>query len=148
MNPKTRPKCESNGNANQIRVRSVRERSKTVILMTQHFVYCITSKKRKYIGATNHPLRRLRAHNCELSGGAKKTKDSKWKFEILISGFRSWRETLQFEWAFKHAVRKSSNTSSRLKELQFLLSKERWTSNSPLSCDVPLTYRVNPADVE
>lgn len=105
-----------------------------------YYVYWIISDKRSYIGATVNLERRIRQHNGELSGGAKKTqKGGPWKYYCTINGFRNWKEALQFEWAFKYYSRHCKSIESRRNKLNYTMSKERWTSNSPLSTDVPLT---------
>jgi hypothetical protein len=46
---------------------------------------------------------------------------------------------MQFEWAIKHVPpRNVGGLESRLRKLGVLLRKERWTSKSPLACEVPL----------
>lgn len=67
------------------------------------FVYLQKCGDFVYIGKTNNPKRRLRQHNGEISGGANRTKRmGPWKHQYLISGFKSQREALQFEWALQH----------------------------------------------
>ena len=47
---------------------------------------------------------------------------------------------MQFEWAVKHAPpRNVGGIKSRLKKMHDVMKKERWTSKSPLSKDVPLS---------
>ena len=66
-----------------------------------HYVYWIRAGQRHYIGATVNPSRRLRQHNGELTGGAARTHGcGVWTIEKLVTGFRTWKEALQFEWAF------------------------------------------------
>ncbi len=64
-----------------------------------------------YIGATIDPDRRLRQHNKELVGGARRTtaKSSvglKWQRILYVSGFADSRHALQFEWRWKYFSRK------------------------------------------
>ena len=108
------------------------------IEMHLFFVYWIRSGTRHYIGATVDPKRRLRQHNRELLGGAKKTRKGPWYFHLIISGFRTWREALQFEWAFKYFSRRARTIRDRESVLHTLFARNRWTSNSPLAADVPL----------
>lgn len=57
-----------------------------------------------YIGYTNHPARRIRQHNGELVGGARRTKDTAtrrcrpWQMAAVIAGFPSKTAALSFEW--------------------------------------------------
>ena len=47
---------------------------------------------------------------------------------------------MQFEWAVKHEnPRNKGGIHYRLKKLESVMQKERWTKNSPLSNTVPLT---------
>lgn len=111
------------------------------------FVYWIQSERRNYIGATVSPERRLRQHNGCLTGGARRTCGRTWRFRCVILGFRTWREALQFEWAFKRCTRRCRSDATRVSALNSLLARERWTSNSPRACDVPLVvdYRYGEA---
>ena len=107
-----------------------------------YHVYWIQSgAHRAYIGATVDPARRLRQHNGELRGGALRTRNAPdaWAFRCIVHGFRTWRESLQFEWAFKYYSRRCRGPASRERVLAELMRRERWTSNAPLAADVPLT---------
>ena len=118
------------------------------------YVYWIVSgggadstRPRSYIGATVDPARRLRQHNGDILGGARRTRArGDWRPHCVIGGFRTWREALQFEWAFQFYSRRCRGVASRDAALRGLLQKARWTSNSPPSSEVPLTvkYAVDP----
>ena len=95
---------------------------------------------RSYIGATVDPARRLRQHNGDIRGGARRTRArDDWRPHCVIGGLRTWREALQFEWAFQYYSRRARGVASREEALRALLAKERWTSNSPPASEVPLT---------
>ena len=69
-------------------------------------MYCLATVEtpvRTYIGATVDLDRRLRQHNRELKGGAKRTtaRPAQWYRVCYVSGFTSWRAALQFEWRWK-----------------------------------------------
>ena len=56
-----------------------------------------------YIGFTVNPLRRVRQHNGEIQGGARRTRRHRpWEAVALVDGFASQVEALQFEWAWQH----------------------------------------------
>ena len=81
-----------------------------------HFCYLlqsISNSRSYYIGYTDDPLHRLRQHNGEITGGAKKTlKNRPWKLICYITGFPNQRIALQWEWAWQKRVLK--NTSDNL----------------------------------
>ena len=104
--------------------------------------YIIENRGYTYVGVSNNAVKRLRAHNGEIKGGAKYTtsKGSGWKHICIISGFPTKIESMQFEWALKHVPpRNTGGISNRIKKLFVLCNKEQWTSNSPLAETMPLT---------
>ena len=112
---------------------------------TRYFVYWIQSQGRAYIGATVDPTKRLRQHNGEIVGGAARTRNrGPWHFHCVISGFRTWKEALQFEWAAKYHSRRARGIAARREAIEALCARERWTSNSPLSAEVPLQFEYTP----
>ena len=76
------------------------------------YVYLLVcSDNSTYIGATVNLERRLRQHNHEIAGGAKRTtskvsKGKTWKRVCHVSEFPDWTATLQFEWRWKQISRK------------------------------------------
>jgi len=103
--------------------------------------YIIQNKNCTYAGVSPDPIRRLRQHNGEIKGGAKYTTSKKpgWKHVCIVSGFQTKIQSMQFEWAVKHQKpRNVGGIVARLKKLNEVIAKERWTSKSPLSKDVPL----------
>ncbi|KNC52687.1 structure-specific endonuclease SLX1 [Thecamonas trahens ATCC 50062] len=67
-----------------------------------------TAGGQTYIGYTNDPRRRLRQHNGEIAGGAKKTKSKRpWDMVLLVYGFTTEVSALQFEWHWTHPTQSS-----------------------------------------
>ena len=117
--------------------------------MEQQCVYLLRSLAapgKTYIGYTNHPNRRLRQHNGELKGGARKTRFSRpWTMVLFVHGFSSKIEALQFEWAWQHPTmsrflkggalshlcvsKRSVSASIRLQVLAALLATEAFDGN-------------------
>ena len=109
----------------------------------QPVVYLLSTarSRRTYVGATVDLSRRLRQHNGELCGGARRTSASgPWSVDCYVSGFRNWREALQFEHAWRRAGRsvRRWDVPGRKRALELLMARERWSSTSPLASDVPL----------
>ena len=103
--------------------------------------YIIQNKGCTYAGVSPDPVKRLRKHNGEISGGAKYTKSvgPGWTHVCLVQGFQTKNQSLQFEWAVKHVPpRNSGGLISRLKKLYTILNKAQWTSKSPNASLVPL----------
>ena len=75
-------------------------------LCENHYVYLLQSinnKNKTYIGYTVNPKRRLRQHNREITGGAKKTKnDYPWIMICYIGGFPDNKTALKYEWINNH----------------------------------------------
>ena len=104
--------------------------------------YIIQNKGCTYAGVSPDPVKRLRKHNGELSGGAKYTqsKGAGWTHVCLVHGFQTKTQALQFEWASKHVPpRDAGGLLNRLKKLFILFNKERWTSKSAEASTIPLT---------
>jgi predicted GIY-YIG superfamily endonuclease len=69
-----------------------------------------------YVGCTVDFHRRLRQHNSQLVGGARRTKCSTtWHHRILVTGFSEWKTALSFEWYVKNYRRLDSAADKRLK---------------------------------
>lgn len=104
------------------------------------FVYLLVSTNGlTYVGATIDLDRRLRQHNAEIKGGAKRTtmrvkQGEEWTRECYISGFPSWKCALQFEWRWKQLTRKIHEKCNpferRIKALNQLIKLEQSTSKA------------------
>jgi predicted GIY-YIG superfamily endonuclease len=103
--------------------------------------YLIKNGPYTYAGVSPDPVKRLRKHNGEISGGAKYTasKGSGWEHICLVKGFPTKIESLQFEWAVKHeSPRNVGGINARIHKMRKVLCKEKWTSKSPLAETIPL----------
>lgn len=75
------------------------------------YVYLLLSTKGStYVGATVNLNRRLRQHNGEIKGGAKRTtmkvnQGEEWNRFCYVGGFPDWQSALQFEWRWKQLSR-------------------------------------------
>lgn len=59
-----------------------------------------------YIGYTTDPQRRVRQHNGEIVGGARRTKAGRpWECVAVVEGFADNVAAMQFEWAWQHTGR-------------------------------------------
>ena len=109
------------------------------------YVYWLQCGARCYFGATTDPARRLRQHNGELAGGARRTTASgPWHFHCIISGLRTWQEALCLEWALKYHSKRCRCIDTRKAALEGVLQRERWTSNSPPASEVSLVVEYLP----
>ena len=112
-----------------------------------HYVYILYSieNKRTYVGYTVNPVRRILQHNGVLKGGAKYTSAfGPWVLFCLIGGFSDNIEALQAEWALKHVSKKRKTIAQRLTDLNALMKKEKFTSNSiNLIKDIELTIKID-----
>ena len=72
--------------------------------MSNH-CYLLLHGSRSYVGATVNLDKRLKQHNGLLKGGAKYTAEELGK-ESSLNGFKTWSDTLKFEWRWKWFSRK------------------------------------------
>ena len=110
--------------------------------MSEWSFYIIKNNNCTYAGVSPDPVRRLRQHNKEIKGGAKYTisKAPGWSHICIIRGFRTKIESMQFEWAVKHAPPKGvGGVASRIEKLYYVCSQEKWTARAPNAKDIPLT---------
>ena len=129
------------------------------------FVYLLMSTNGStYVGATIDVNRRLRQHNSEIKGGAKRTttkscKGEVWERVCYVGGFPNWRAALQFEWRWKQLSRKQPYKipiERRVNALCDLISLEKPTSKSilyedwtsPLTIYLEKTEKINKMEIE
>ena len=118
-----------------------------------YLCYLIYNKSRTYIGSTNNFTRRIRQHNCEISGGAKYTTNFKtsidWYPVILISGFKEKKNALSFEWRIKRSLNKqgklkpNSGLDNRVKNIFDIISSNKITNNCPPVSSFNLSIWIN-----
>ena len=95
--------------------------------------YIIYNQNCSYAGITNNPIKRIKRHNQEISGGAKYTKmiGAGWQYVCQIHGFQSKIHALQFEWAVKHISKNKTGIENRILKMFDILNKPNWTKKSP-----------------
>ena len=83
---------------------------------SDHMCYILKSfNNRIYVGYTVDFKRRLRQHNGELVGGAKKTEKGRpWHQICEIKGFYDKSSALRFEWRIQHSKKPKPNSISNL----------------------------------
>jgi predicted GIY-YIG superfamily endonuclease len=84
---------------------------------SDHMCYVLKSlsSKRIYVGYTVDFNRRLRQHNGELVGGAKKTEKGRpWIPICHIKGFYEKSSALRFEWRIQHSKKPKPNCISNI----------------------------------
>lgn len=112
----------------------------------KHFCYLLRSLNPKfltktYFGYTIDVNRRLRQHNGEIVGGAKKTINFRpWKLVMYIEDFPDEINALQYEWKVNHCKRGQypRNLHEKLNRIWSIMCLDFWTSNS-IYYQVPLT---------
>ena len=131
--PKSAPKTKKRGPP----PRSVDERGKKWYC----YLLASSSAKRTYVGKTNDVRRRLKQHNGRIKGGAKATHAGRpWKYAVVVSGFETERQALQFEWRAHCPPKRRRGLRGRLQSLLEISSLEKWTCNSPLASSLPLKF--------
>lgn len=116
--------------------------SKPAKLKKEHICYLLESTviKRTYIGYTIDLKRRLRQHNGEIKGGAKRSRWGKpWRVVGYLSGFPNSTTALQFEWAIHHCRKGGWGTEGRIRAIEILLETEKVTTKAPLTSNLNLT---------
>ena len=92
---------------------------------------------KSYNGSTNNPIRRLRQHNGEITGGAYRTKIGRpWIYYALLKGLPNHINTLQCEYAIRYPLSKKKKLPKykgicgRIVGLNDTLKLDKWTKNS------------------
>lgn len=130
------------------------------MIKCKYSVYLLKStvSNRTYIGYTNKAVElRLRKHNGEIKGGAKRTSRGRpWEIVLYVTGFEYERTALQYEFVAQHPPKKlktklrnkpkgakktrfsSSGIRNKIKILKSLLKQERICSTAPLNSELKL----------
>lgn len=110
---------------------------------TVYLLQSTTHPRRTYVGcACRGVAHRLRQHNGDLAGGAAQTRTGRpWVVRTLVHGFRTRREALQFEFAWRRVHRRGRHVYTlrgRRNSLAKLCDLPRWSCNAPPAHEVPL----------
>ena len=108
-----------------------------------YLLQSVSRPRRTYVGCTVCTVRRrVRQHNGEVCGGAMQTQTGRpWIVRTVVTGFRTRREALQFEFAWRRVHRRGRHVYSlrgRLNSLQKVCNMTRWSRNAPLADEVPI----------
>jgi predicted GIY-YIG superfamily endonuclease len=107
-----------------------------------------THPRRTYVGATVDLTRRVRQHNGELAGGAKRTSRiaGPWTVVCTVGGFDDFRACVKFEFAWRGVNRRVRrwDVDGRRRALSLLLA--RWRGADGLC--VQYFVRVERVDAE
>jgi hypothetical protein len=97
---------------------------------------------KSYIGMTNDPMRRLKQHNGDISGGARATRGWKWQHVMIVSGFPTKRDALQFEWYWKHVCKKMKQRGivSKMEAFVQIWKRGYSSSSSTHFCQIPTPF--------
>lgn len=109
-----------------------------------YYCYCLFTEDRRqtYIGATVDPEHRLRQHNGELVGGARRTQGRPWTHACILTEIPTWTAALQLEWRWKQLGRTQCSgirdpLRRRMASLHVLLGLDRPTSAAALYSSYP-----------
>jgi predicted GIY-YIG superfamily endonuclease len=111
--------------------------------MSKWCVYLLVNERgRTYVGSTTDPLRRLRQHNGELTGGARSTNQKgPWKLYCYLSGFQTRSEACRWEKLVKSRARGLQSRRHAMEEVSIgtcpLYNKRK---QYPVPANLTLTY--------
>ena len=125
----------------------------------QYYVYILRSlvSTKTYVGFSVDPQHRLRQHNGELVGGAKRTlRGRPWKIVCYLTGFADKHTALQCEWIQHHPSGVPGRVgqkrdkrirgrgipkgiAGRLQILKRILLYDKFTATAPLTQSLNLT---------
>jgi predicted GIY-YIG superfamily endonuclease len=110
------------------------------MIKAKYFVYLLKStvSNRTYVGYTVNIKTRIRKHNGEIVGGAKKTRFHRpWKVVLYVS-FEFERTAMQYEFCIHHTkkFKRATGVANKMKVMKSLLSQERICSTAPLNSEL------------
>lgn len=113
------------------------------MISCKYYVYLLrsTTSKKTYIGYTVNIKRRLRQHNGEITGGAKRTQKGRpWELVAWVTGFPYERTALQYEFCIQRTrkYQRTSGIANKLYLMKQLLRQERICNTAPLNRDLKL----------
>ena len=116
------------------------------MIICKYYVYLLksTTSNRTYIGYTIDVNKRLKKHNGELSGGAKKTRKGRpWEIVLFVTGFEFERTALQFEFCIQKPPKRFRKKGPGIKNKMIIMKsllykKEKICSTSPLNSELNL----------
>ena len=109
-------------------------RAHCVYILVESNATDLVGARASYVGYTGNPHHRLRQHNREIKGGARKTgfKGRQWKIAAVVYGFSNKKIALQFEYALQRPEKsamyngvkamKAKSAKARLHNLVVLLT--------------------------
>ena len=112
------------------------------MIKSRYYVYLLKSKvsNRTYVGYSTNVHLRLRKHNGERAGGAKKTRKGRpWEI-VLFVAFPYERTALQYEFCIQHTkkYKRTSGITNKIKIMKALLRQEKICSTAPLNSELKL----------
>ena len=114
------------------------------LLPTVYLLQSVPRPRRTYVGCTCRGVpHRLRQHNGELCGGARQTSTGRpWRVRVEVTGFRTRREALQFEYAWRRVHRRGRfaySLAGRHASLLHLCNQTTpWSRNAPPPSEIAL----------
>ena len=111
--------------------------------MSLHNVYILIStvSNRTYVGYAKDPFKRLRQHNGEITGGAKRTRKGRpWQLVLWVTGFPYEKTALQFEFCIQHTkrYRRTNSIPNKIWIMKQLLGQEQICSTAPANSELKL----------
>lgn len=118
------------------------------MIKCKYYVYLLKSESsnRTYVGYTNTtPFQRLRKHNGEITGGAKKTQKGRpWKIVMFVTGFEHEKTAHQYEFCIQKTKRykkRGPGIRNQMYKMKSLLKKQnKICSDAPETKDLKLAF--------